>query len=88
MTGTQTEAGTTWYRSFTELERLLRVKDGLKPSQDADTTDNGGEHGGDPGATSPATPAQPSPSPGFLAPLQGKDAEPRGTLPTQNPVED
>jgi hypothetical protein len=84
----QTEAGTTWYRSFTELERSLRMKDGLKPSEDVDTTDNGSEHGDIPGATSPTIPAQSVSSAAFLAPLQGKDAEPKGTLPTQNPVED
>jgi hypothetical protein len=84
----QTEAGTTWYRSFTELERSLRRKNGLQPSEDVDTTGNGSEHGGDTGATSPTIPAQSVPSAAFLAPLQGKDAEPKRTLPTQNPVED
>jgi hypothetical protein len=38
----QTDAGTTWYRNVTELERSLRAKDAPKPSQELDEADKHG----------------------------------------------
>ena len=42
----ETAGGTKWYRSFTELERSLRAKDGLEPGQNSSSPSETGN--GDP----------------------------------------
>jgi hypothetical protein len=57
----QTASGTKWFRSFTELERSLRGKDGVEPRQNATSeSNNGGGHGG--AVKAPAEPGGVSPS--------------------------
>jgi len=56
----ETPASKTWYRSFTELERSLRARDGLKTHQQSDSADgNGGDTSAVPAPTATSTDASP-----------------------------
>jgi hypothetical protein len=63
----ETATDKTWYRSFTELERSLRARDGLKTHQQSDSADgNGGDTSAAPAtatSTEGASPGQRATSP-------------------------
>jgi hypothetical protein len=55
----ETAADKTWYRSFTELERSLRARDGLKSKQSDSADGNGGDTSAVSAPTATATDASP-----------------------------